>query len=185
MARSYNNITLVGRCGSDPEKKVLRNGMEKVEISVATNRMRGGEEQTDWFRCQFWDKIAPIAEQILSKGDLVMISGRMESSTWQDDNGKSQTRWEVSVSNFVPMARDRDAAGSGGGSKGGGYGGGGSKGSGGSGGSGGSYGGGGSSYGGGGGGGGGYSTRSKPEPEQAKKPAADDWLGEDDSQVPF
>lgn len=172
MARSFNNITLVGRCGSDPEKRQLRNGMEKVEISVATNRMRGGQEHTDWFRCCFWDKLAGLSEQLLSKGDLVMISGRMESSTWQDDNGKNQTRWEVSVSTFVPMARDRDAAGGGGGGS---YGSGGGRGSYGGGGGSGSYGGNRGSYGGGGGGGGRYGGN--------QQGGDDDWLGGDG--VPF
>ncbi|QDP63912.1 MAG: putative single-stranded DNA-binding protein [Prokaryotic dsDNA virus sp.] len=161
MARSFNNITLVGRCGSDPEKRQLRNGMEKVEISVATNRMRGGEEQTDWFRCCFWDKLAGLSEQLLSKGDLVMVSGRMESSTWQDQDGKNQTRWEVSVSTFVPMARDRDAsASSGGGYRGGGGGG----------------------YGSGGGGGGGGGARYGGGGNQQNR--NDDWLN-DGGGVPF
>jgi len=185
MARSFNNITLVGRCGSDPEKRQLRNGMEKVEISVATNRVRGGEEQTDWFRCCFWDKVGGLAEQLLSKGDLVFISGSLQSSTWQDQDGKNQTRWEVSVNTFVPMARDRDAAASGGGGYrgGGGGGGGGGYGSGGGGGGGYGSGGGGGGYRGGGqqGGGGQYGGRGN---QPAQQGGNDDWLGEGGG-VPF
>jgi single-strand DNA-binding protein len=176
MARSFNNITLVGRCGSDPEKRQLRNGMEKVEISVATNRMRGGEEHTDWFKCCFWDKLAGLSEQLLSKGDLVMVSGRMESSSWQDQDGKNQTRWEVSVSTFVPMARDRDAAASGGGNRGGGNRGGGY----GSGGGGGGYGSGGGS----GGYGGGGHQQNQQQSGGRQQGGNDDWL-DGDNGVPF
>lgn len=125
MARSHNQITLVGRVGGEPERRTLRNGMAKVEVSVATNRTRGGEEHTDWFNCQFWDKLADLAENLLSKGDLVYISGRMESSKYTDKEGNNRTRWEVSVNTFVPMARDKQQEASSGGSyySGGAYGG--------------------------------------------------------------
>ena len=162
MARSVNKITLVGRCGSDPEARQLRNGMKKVEVSVATNRTRRGEEHTDWFSCQFWDKLADLAEQLLSKGTLVYIEGRMESSTYQDKNGNNRTRWEVSVSTFVPMDPERrDGSGGYGGGKGNP-----SK----------SY---GQSSGYGGDRGGGYNQNQSPS-----KGGGNDWL-DDDSNIPF
>ena len=128
MARSVNQITIVGRCGSDPEMRELSGGKMKCEVNVATNRMRRGEEHTDWFSCQMWDKLAELGVQLLKKGDLVFIQGRMEMRTYEK-NGEKRTAWEVSVHTFVPMHKPREDRG-------------------------GSYGGGGSSYGGGGGSGG-------------------------------
>lgn len=158
MARSVNQITLVGRLGSDPELRELPNGMKKVEINVATNRQRRGEEHTDWFSCQMWDKLADLAMQLLSKGDLVFIQGRMESRTY-DKNGEKRYAWEVSVHTFVPMHKSKEERG--------GY----------SGGGGGSYGGGGG-YGGRGGGGGYQGGHSQPQPQQPSGGGGGDWLDE-------
>jgi single-strand DNA-binding protein len=137
MARSVNQITLVGRCGSDPEMRELPGGKMKAEVNIATNRQRRGEEHTDWFSCQMWDKLAELSMQLLKKGDLVFIQGRMEMRTYEK-NGEKRTAWEVSVHTFVPMHKSKEERGgySGGGGGygggGGGYGGGGQSGGGGS-----------------------------------------------------
>jgi len=116
MAKSYNMIQLVGRVGTDPETRQFNSGTQKTSIRLAVGRVVKGEEKTDWFSVVFWGKSSEIADQYLRKGDLLMVSGRMESSQWQANDGAKRESWEVNCQNFVMMdSRSRDEAGGGGG----------------------------------------------------------------------
>jgi single-strand DNA-binding protein len=76
-------MTLIGNLGRDPELKYTPSGDAVVKISVATSRKwtsRDGSpgEETVWFRCTAWRKLAETINQYLSKGRLVYIEGRLE-----------------------------------------------------------------------------------------------------------
>jgi single-strand DNA-binding protein len=166
MAKSFSQTIIVGRVGTEPETRTFNSGNEKTEIRVAVHRKgKDGVELTDWFSCCFWGKASELCAKYVRKGDLITVSGRLESSQWTDKAGNKRESWELSVQHFVMMdqrAREDGSGGGGGGQSGGGGGGGGY----GGGQSGGGYGGRGSYSGGGGGGGGG----------------GNDWS---DSDVPF
>ena len=109
MAKSYNMIQLVGRVGTDPETRTFNSGTQKTSIRLAVGRVVKGEEKTDWFSVVFWGKSSEIADRYLRKGDLLMVSGRMESSQWQANDGAKRESWEVNCQNFVMMdSRSRD-----------------------------------------------------------------------------
>jgi single-strand DNA-binding protein len=78
----YHKVTIIGNLGRDPELKYTPNGDPVVKFSVATNRKwtnqdgRQGEE-TVWFRCTAWRKLAETINQYLSKGRQVYIEGRL------------------------------------------------------------------------------------------------------------
>jgi len=115
MAKSFNNISLVGRVGTDPETREFNSGTQKSTIRMAVSRgSKNGEEKTDWFSLVFWGKASELAASYIRKGDLLMVSGRMESSQWTTNDGAKRESWEVNVSNFVMMdqkAREGSAGG--------------------------------------------------------------------------
>ncbi len=88
-----NKITIIGNLGNDPETHVFESGGQVTNISVATSRRwkdkQSGEkkEETEWFRVVFFNKLAEIAEEYLTKGSQVYVEGRIQTRKWTDDNG--------------------------------------------------------------------------------------------------
>lgn len=78
-----NNITLVGRCGADPEVRYLESGKVIAELRLAVNR-RSRDEEPDWFNLKIWDKQAQVAADYVRKGSLIGVIGRLENETWTD-----------------------------------------------------------------------------------------------------
>jgi single-strand DNA-binding protein len=101
---SFNKVTLIGHLGSDPEMRYLDGGAAVVRFNVATTEKytnRNGEkvEQTEWFRVEFWNDQAKLAEQYLKKGNPVYVEGRLRTETWTDKEGKE--RFSLSVRGSV------------------------------------------------------------------------------------
>jgi single-strand DNA-binding protein len=78
-----NNITLVGRCGADPEVRYLESGKVVAELRLAVNR-RSRDEEPDWFNLKIWDKQAQVAADYVRKGSLIGVIGRLEMEKWTD-----------------------------------------------------------------------------------------------------
>ena len=78
----YQQITLVGNLGNDPEMRFTPNGTAVTNISVATSNKytkKDGEkvDETTWFRVSIWGKSAEAANTYLKKGSKVLVTGRM------------------------------------------------------------------------------------------------------------
>lgn len=95
-----NNVVLVGRLGKDPELKYTPSGSAVTNFRLAVNRpprrdAPEGEEQTDWLDIVAWEKVAENCAQYLDKGALVGIEGRVQSRTWETQDG--QRRYAVEI----------------------------------------------------------------------------------------
>lgn len=80
---SYQKIVLVGFAGGDPKMRYMPDGTAVTNFSVASNRTwktAEGEkrEETTWFRVEVWRKQAEVVNQYLSKGDRVLVEGRIK-----------------------------------------------------------------------------------------------------------
>jgi single-strand DNA-binding protein len=115
---SLNKIMIIGNVGRDPELRMTPNGKPVTEFSVAVNRIYtggdGGErkEETEWFRVVCWQRLAETAQQIVQKGRLVFVEGRLQARPWTDREGKERTSLEIIANNFqvLDSRRDREAA---------------------------------------------------------------------------
>jgi single-strand DNA-binding protein len=155
MAVNSNSITITGNLTRDPELRYTGGGQAKAALSVAVNRRwqnrqsQEWEEQTSFFDVVAWGELAEHIADSLSKGSRVLVTGRLEQRSWDNQEGVKQYRTEIVADEVGPSLRfataqvtraeRRDGGGPGGG---GGAGGGGGPRSGGGGGSGGSGGGG-------------------------------------------
>ena len=104
----YHKVVIIGNLGRDPELKYLADGTAVCDLAVATNRKwpksdgTQGEE-TVWFRCTTWRKLAEVVNQYLSKGRQVYIEGRLnpDSSgnprTFTRNDGSPGASYEVTV----------------------------------------------------------------------------------------
>ena len=61
-----------------------------TQFGVATNDYRGGSEHSEYHTVVTWDRLAEICGQYLGKGQLVSITGRIQTRQWEDDEKKRQ-----------------------------------------------------------------------------------------------
>jgi single-strand DNA-binding protein len=105
MARGLNKVMIMGNLGRDPEMRYTPSGKPVTSFSVAVSRSYmkpEGErtEVTDWFNVVAWGRLAEICSQYLTKGSMVYVEGRLETRSWEGDNGQKHFRTEV-VANDV------------------------------------------------------------------------------------
>lgn len=95
MARSINQVILMGRLTRDPEQRTTTTGKTIASFSIAVDR--GGQDDTaDFFNVTAWEKLGELVMQYLAKGRRVLVQGRLRQDTWDDkETGKKQSRIEV------------------------------------------------------------------------------------------
>jgi single-strand DNA-binding protein len=115
MARGLNKVMIIGNLGRDPEMRYTPSGKPVTSFSVAVSRSwvkPEGErtETTDWFNVVAWGRLAEICSQYLTKGSMVFVEGRLETRSWEAENGQKHYRTEV-VANDVNILDRRGRAG--------------------------------------------------------------------------
>jgi len=99
----YQQITLVGNLGSDPEMRYTPSGVPVASFSLAVNKTWTGQDgqkqdKTTWFRVTTWRKTAEIVSQYLNKGSKVLVIGELEDArTWTDRDGNHRASLEVTA----------------------------------------------------------------------------------------
>jgi len=99
MARSLNQVTLMGNLTRDPELRQTPNGQNVCSFSLALNRSykdQSGEwqEATDYVDIVTWGPLAERVSQYLSKGRRCLVQGRLQSRSWEQD-GQKRNKVEV------------------------------------------------------------------------------------------
>lgn len=111
MARGLNKVMVIGYLGRDPEMRFTPSGKSVANFSVACNRTWKGADgdkhtETEWFNVVAWGNLAEISKQILAKGSLVYVEGRLQSRTWQDNDGQQHKSIEI-VARDVLLLSDK------------------------------------------------------------------------------
>ena len=93
MARSLNQVTLMGNLTRDPELRQTPTGQNVTSFSLALNRSykdQSGEwkEVTDYIDIVCWGPLAERVAQYLSKGRRCLVQGRLQSRSWEQDGAK-------------------------------------------------------------------------------------------------
>lgn len=117
MARSINQVILMGRLTRDPEQRSTSTGKNVVSFSIAVDRI-GQDDSADFFDVTAWEKLGDLVMQYLAKGRRVLVQGRLRQDSWDDkETGKRRSRVEVTATDvtFLDGPNSGDAAPSGGG----------------------------------------------------------------------
>lgn len=119
MARSVNQVILMGNLTRDPELRQTPGGQSVCNFGIALNRAfkdssGNWQEATDFVNCVAWGPLGERVSQYLSKGRRVLVQGNLRSSSWEQD-GQKRSKLEV-WANDVTFLDGRGEGGSGAGS---------------------------------------------------------------------
>ncbi|GIK26976.1 MAG: single-stranded DNA-binding protein [Chloroflexi bacterium] len=117
----YQQITIVGNVGRDPELRYLQDGVAVCDFSVAVNRRFGtGEEardETTWFRVSVWRNQAEVVAKYVKKGRQVMVVGEVKANPYMDKSGQPAASLDITA-HTVKFLGGRDDSEGGGGERG-------------------------------------------------------------------
>lgn len=107
---SENVVTLVGNITDDPELRFTPSGLPVANFTVAVNRRvpkdGGWEDKLEgFFRCSCWRDMAENVAESLTKGSRVMVVGRLQQRSWEDQDGNKRSAVEVQVDEVGPSLR--------------------------------------------------------------------------------
>ena len=110
----FQDVTILGRLGTDPALRYTPSGVAVCNFSVAVNRRWSdaegdAHEETTWFKVVTWQGLADSCAQYLKKGRLVLVNGRIRTRQYQDPDGLTRQAWEL-VAREVRFADNGTAA---------------------------------------------------------------------------
>lgn len=110
MARSINQVILMGRLTRDPEMRTTTTGKTIASFSLAVDR-GGQDDQADFFDVTAWEKLGELVNQYLTKGRRCLVQGRLRQDSWDDkETGKKRSRIEVVATDVTFLDGPSDSA---------------------------------------------------------------------------
>jgi single-strand DNA-binding protein len=116
-----NKVMIIGRLTRDPELKTIPSGASVCQLGLATNYVYNNQqtgqkvEQVEYHNVVLWRKLAEIANQYLKKGQRVYVEGRLQTRSWEGQDGKKNYKTEIVVDNMIMLDGGRDGGGNSGG----------------------------------------------------------------------
>ncbi len=98
---NVNKAIILGNLTRDPETKTISSGQTVASFSIATNRFwtdkASGEKKksAEYHNIIAWGRLAEIAQQFLTKGCLVYVEGRLQTRSWEDQQGNKKYKTEI------------------------------------------------------------------------------------------
>jgi single-strand DNA-binding protein len=104
MAKGFNKVILMGNLTRDPEVRNLPSGQSVTSFALAVNRTWRGQDGTNqesvsYIDCVAWGKTGEIIAQYMQKGRALLVSGRLDQRSWEQD-GQKRSKVEVVVEDF-------------------------------------------------------------------------------------
>ena len=106
-----NHITIVGNLTRDPELRFTPSGQATATFGVAVNRRwqnrqtQEWEEATSFFDVVSWGQLAENTAQSLTRGTRVMVSGRLDQRSWENQEGEKRSKIEITADEIGPTLR--------------------------------------------------------------------------------
>ncbi|OED34316.1 single-stranded DNA-binding protein [PVC group bacterium (ex Bugula neritina AB1)] len=114
MAATLNKVLLLGNLTRDPELRYIPSGSAVANLGIAVNRSyttQSGEkkEEVCYVRVVAWSKLAEICGEYLTKGSPILVEGRLQSRSWETEDGQKRTSLEIVADNIQFVGR-KDAS---------------------------------------------------------------------------
>lgn len=118
----YQQITIIGNVGRDPDLRFTPQGIAVCDFSVAVNKRVGGQnnteprDETTWFRVTCWRQLAETVAKYVKKGRQIMVVGEVSASAYTDKNQQAAATLEITAQTVKFLGgRDENEEGGGGG----------------------------------------------------------------------
>jgi single-strand DNA-binding protein len=111
-----NKVTLMGHLGKDPIVRRTESGVPVATFSIATNERYKDKEgnvqdKTEWHNIVIWRGLAEVAEKYLKKGSLVYLEGKLQTRSYQAQDGTTRYATEVVVDEMKMLNRPEGGGG--------------------------------------------------------------------------
>ena len=113
MANDLNKVILIGRLTRDPElKNIGETTVAKFSLAVGSSYKKGNEkvDETSFFECEVWGKLADVLGQYATKGKQIAIEGKLKQDTWDTQDGKKASKVKIRVENFQLLGGKSEAS---------------------------------------------------------------------------
>lgn len=107
-----NRIIIMGRLTSSPKSRRTGSGIAVTEFTLAVDRdyaEKGAERETDFIDCVAWRGTAEFVDKYFGRGQMAVVSGRLQISDWEDQDGNKRRKAEVVADNVYFGEQKRDA----------------------------------------------------------------------------
>jgi single-strand DNA-binding protein len=106
MSGGMNRTILIGNLGQDPELRYTKGQRAVLRLRMATtesylNRENNREQRTDWHSVVVWGKRGEALNKILGKGDRIGVEGRIQTRSWEANDGSKRYATEVVANNVL------------------------------------------------------------------------------------
>lgn len=107
---SLNRVILIGNLTRDPELRFTPTGSPVAGFGLAVNRVytnKQGEkvENVDYFNIVVWAKLAELCAEYIHKGSPIAVEGRLQSRSWETEDGQKRSTVEIVAENVQFLAR--------------------------------------------------------------------------------
>jgi single-strand DNA-binding protein len=102
---SYNKVIMLGNLTRDPELQFTPNQTAICNFGIATNRKWKTQDGTEreevcFIECTMFGKRGEVIREYFSKGNPILIEGRLTFETWQSEDGNKHSKHKINVANF-------------------------------------------------------------------------------------
>ena len=110
-----NRIVVMGRCGKDPEIRMTQKGTSVASVTLAVDRDYSADQnkETDWIDVVAFGKTAEFVDKYFSKGQMAVVTGRLQIRNWEDKEGNKRRSAEILADHvyFGEAKRDKTTQG--------------------------------------------------------------------------
>lgn len=106
-----NHITVMGRLTRDPELRRTGSGTAVASFTVAVDRdyaSEGQQKETDFIDCVAWRQTGEFVSKYFSKGQMAVVSGRLQVRNWTDKEGQKRRTAEIVASSVYFGSSKKD-----------------------------------------------------------------------------
>jgi single-strand DNA-binding protein len=106
-----NNVTIVGNITRDPELRFTPSGQATASFGVAVNRRWQNRQTQEWeeavsfFDVVCWGQLAENTAQSLARGSRVVVAGRLDQRSWENNEGEKRSKIEITADEIAPSLR--------------------------------------------------------------------------------
>lgn len=110
---NLNKVMLIGNLTRDPESRNIASGSNVTNFGIATNLVwtddQGQKQQkVEFHNIVVWRKLAEICDKYLKKGSKIYVEGRLQTSSWDAEDGTKRYKTEIVMENMIMLDNKGD-----------------------------------------------------------------------------